>query len=67
MILKNITCNVLFIHGDADTWVPIANIAYGKKMMINAASIVADTIHGANHLIPWKNQEVFRSILLTLE
>ena len=64
---KNITCNILFIHGDADTWVPIANIAYGKKMMVNAASIVADTIRGADHLIPWKNQEVFRSILLTLE
>jgi pimeloyl-ACP methyl ester carboxylesterase len=61
-----ITCHVLFVHGDKDTWVPIENIAYGKKMMIHAASISADTLHGADHQIPWKNKDAFRDILLGL-
>jgi pimeloyl-ACP methyl ester carboxylesterase len=61
-----ITCNILFVHGDKDTWVPIKNIAYGKKMMINAASISADTLRGADHQIPWKNKQTFTDILLGL-
>jgi pimeloyl-ACP methyl ester carboxylesterase len=63
---EKITCHVLFVHGDKDTWVPIENIAYGKKMMIYAASISADTLHGADHQIPWKNKDAFRDILLGL-
>jgi pimeloyl-ACP methyl ester carboxylesterase len=70
LLLQNdfakITCQVLFVHGDKDTWVPIENIAYGKKMMIHAASISADTLRGAGHQIPWENKEVFKDILLTL-
>lgn len=64
--LKKITCPVLFIHGDKDTWVPIQNIAFGKRMMINAKSIMADTLHGADHQIPWKRRDEMRDILLQL-
>ena len=63
---KNITCNIVFVHGDADTWVPIQNIAFGKKMMVNAASITADTLHGADHQIPWKRMDELKAILLKL-
>jgi pimeloyl-ACP methyl ester carboxylesterase len=62
-----ITCKVHFIHGDKDTWVPIENIAYGAKMMTNAASIKSDTIKLADHQIPWKNKEEFTEILLGLD
>jgi pimeloyl-ACP methyl ester carboxylesterase len=61
-----ITCSVQFIHGDKDTWVPLDNIAYGKKMMVNAFSISADTIKGADHQIPWKNKDEFTKLLLEL-
>jgi pimeloyl-ACP methyl ester carboxylesterase len=54
---EKITCEVYFIHGSKDTWVPIENIAYGKKMMVNAKKIIADTIVGADHQIPWKNKD----------
>lgn len=64
---KSITCNVLFVHGDKDTWVPIKNIAFGKKMLVNAASITADTLHGADHQIPWKNRDALKEILLQLQ
>jgi len=63
---KNITCKVLFVHGDEDTWVPIGNIAYGEKMMIHAKSIAADTLHGAGHNIPWERPAEFKKILLNL-
>jgi pimeloyl-ACP methyl ester carboxylesterase len=66
MIFQKSSCNVHFIHGDKDTWVPIKNIAYGSKMMVNAATIKSDTLKGADHQIPWKNKDVFRDILLGL-
>jgi len=65
--LGKITANVVFVHGDKDTWVPIENVAYGQKLMVNAASIRADTLKGADHQIPWKRQEEFKNILLELE
>jgi pimeloyl-ACP methyl ester carboxylesterase len=63
---KNITCKVLFVHGDKDTWVPIQNIAFATKMMVNAASISADTLQGADHQIPWKRMDELKQILLNL-
>lgn len=63
---SKIICHVLFIHGSKDTWVPIENVAYGKKMLINAKSISVDTIVGADHQIPWKNRERIIHDLLKL-
>lgn len=63
---KKITCNVHFIHGDKDDWVPIGNVAYGINMMVNAKTIVSDTLRGADHLFPWKNKNEFRELLLKL-
>jgi pimeloyl-ACP methyl ester carboxylesterase len=64
---KKITCKVIFIHGDRDLWVPIGNIDYGQKMMINAASIHSDTIRGANHNFPWNKREEFKRLLLNID
>lgn len=65
--LHKITADIVFVHGDADTWVPIGNIAYSQKMMVNASSIKTDTLKGAGHQVPWKNREEFKKILLGLE
>ncbi|HVG17022.1 MAG TPA: alpha/beta hydrolase, partial [Chitinophagaceae bacterium] len=65
--LKEITCNVYFIHGTKDNWVPIENVAFGKQMMINARSIVVDTIVGGDHDLPWKNRDRLTEILLDLQ
>lgn len=65
--LHKITANVVFVHGNEDTWVPIGNIAYSKLKMRNATSVKIDTLIGAGHQIPWKNREQFTKILLQLE
>ena len=38
----------------------LQNIAFGTKMLVNAASIKADTLHGADHQIPWKNRDALK-------
>ncbi|RYY70532.1 MAG: alpha/beta hydrolase [Chitinophagaceae bacterium] len=63
---KKVTCKVIFVHGNKDSWVPIENVGYGIKMMTNAYSIVSDTIKNADHQIPWKNREELKAILLKL-
>lgn len=62
-----VICEVHFIHGSKDTWVPIQNIAYGKKMMVNAKRITVDTIYNADHQIPWKNRDRIIKLLLSLD
>jgi len=63
---QKITTDVLFVHGDKDSWVPIENIGYGMKLMVNARSVKADTLFGADHQIPWKRREDLKKILLGL-
>ena len=64
--LDNISSKVIFVHGDKDTWVPIENIAFGNKLLANAKSVTADTLHGADHQVPWKRREELKEILLKL-
>lgn len=64
--LVNVSTHVIFVHGDKDTWVPIENIAYGKKMLVNAKSITADTLYGADHQIPWKRMDELKIFLFKL-
>ncbi|HEX6334890.1 MAG TPA: hypothetical protein VFZ78_11730 [Flavisolibacter sp.] len=56
-----------FIHGDRDDWVPIGNVAHGIEMMTRAARIRSDTLFGAGHLIPWKNTDAFRLLLMNMD
>jgi len=61
-----ITCDVYFIHGAADTWVPPGNVEYGKKMLVNARHIEETIIPGANHFIPWTKFDQIKGVLLKL-
>lgn len=63
---KLVTCNVKFLHGNKDTWVPIENVGFGIKNLLNAKSITSDTIFGADHQIPWKNRDEMKKLLLNL-
>jgi len=60
---QKIVCDVRFIHGTEDESVPIGSIDLAMATMVNARSISVDTIPGAGHYIPWKNEVVFRQLL----
>jgi pimeloyl-ACP methyl ester carboxylesterase len=62
---KNITCPVIVIHGTADDLVPYGNVAFAKKMLINAPTEFV-TKDGMNHFVPWSNPELIRAAILKM-
>ena len=65
--LKNITSDVTVIHGTKDVLVPYSNVAFMKKMFVNAKSLDTLTIEKANHFIPWSHYEIVRNALLNIQ
>lgn len=63
----SITIPVYFIHGDADTWVPPANVAYGRKMLTHASEVGVLMIPKGGHFIPWTHFKEIRDVLVGLE
>jgi pimeloyl-ACP methyl ester carboxylesterase len=63
---QKITCPVYFIHGAMDTWVPPANVDYGKSLLVNSPRVEETLIPGANHFIPWTKFTEIRAVLLKL-
>jgi len=63
---SRITCPVYFVHGAMDTWVPPANVEYGKKLLVNSPKVEETLIPGANHFIPWTKFTEIRAVLLKL-
>jgi pimeloyl-ACP methyl ester carboxylesterase len=57
---------VTFIHGEADKWVPVKNVDYGKKKLANNSAVQVQIIPGAGHFIPWENYDHIKSHLLSL-
>lgn len=63
----SISCPVYFIHGASDTWVPPGNVAYAKKLLVNAKRINELIIPGGNHFIPWTKYSEIRDVLLKVD
>lgn len=61
-----ITCPVWIIHGDKDEFVPVENVEYAKKKLVNAKSVEVKILPGARHFIPWENYENIKNILMRL-
>jgi pimeloyl-ACP methyl ester carboxylesterase len=61
-----ITCPVFFVHGASDTWVPPANVEYGRKLLVNSSHTEERILVGANHFIPWTRFPEIKDILLKL-
>lgn len=57
---------VTFIHGDADKFVTVKNVEYGKKKLYNNPNVKVIIIPGASHFIPWEHFDLIREHLLTL-
>ncbi len=64
--LPDVTTDVVFIHGDKDSWVPIENVAFGIQKMKQAKSVRSDTLNGAGHLLPFKHFTAVKEALLHL-
>jgi pimeloyl-ACP methyl ester carboxylesterase len=63
-----ITCPVWIIHGDKDKFVPVANAAYAKKMLVNAKAVETKILKGAPHFIPWEPwYKDVKEVLMRLE
>jgi pimeloyl-ACP methyl ester carboxylesterase len=63
---QKIHCPVIFIHGQKDNWVPPGNVAYGKKLLVNAAGISEVFFPDGNHFIPWTKFDEIKKTLLKL-
>ncbi len=63
---KKITMPVMFIHGDADKFVTIKNVAYGQRKLAGNKQVHKIVIAGANHFIPWQHYDIIKKHLLSL-
>jgi pimeloyl-ACP methyl ester carboxylesterase len=61
-----LTMPVTFIHGDADKFVTVKNVEYGKKKLVNNPAVKVIIIPGAGHFIPWEHFDLIKEHLLTL-
>jgi pimeloyl-ACP methyl ester carboxylesterase len=57
---------VTFIHGDADKFVTVKNVDYGKKKLTNNPAVKIIIIPGAGHFIPWEHFNIIKEHLLGL-
>ena len=57
---------VTFIHGDADKFVTVKNVDYGKKKLAENPNVKVIIIPGASHFIPWEHFDIIKNHLLTL-
>src|SRR4030095_4322761 len=63
---EKITCPVWIIHGDKDTYVPVANVNYAKKKLTKARSVEVKILAGADHFIPKERYEDIKEVLMRL-
>lgn len=58
---------VAFIHGDADKFVTVKNVDYGKEKLSANPQVKIMLIPGAGHFIPWDHYNVIKEYLLGLD
>ncbi|HYG18114.1 MAG TPA: alpha/beta hydrolase [Ohtaekwangia sp.] len=62
---KTITCPVIIIHGKKDSLVPYENVAFARKMLVNA-QVEYLIKEDMNHFVPWSNPELIKEAVLRL-
>lgn len=63
---SKVTCEVYLVHGDKDTWVPVGNVDYAKKKLVNAAKVETLILPGGNHFIPWSHKKEIAQALINM-
>ena len=63
---EKITCPVWILHGDKDTYVPVANVDFAKRKLTNAASVNVKILPGAEHFITHERYADVKDVLMKL-
>ena len=63
---EKITCPVWILHGDKDSYVPVANVEYAKKKLAKARSVEVKILPGAEHFIPKERYDEIKEVLMKL-
>ena len=63
---EKITCPVWILHGDKDTYVPVANVDYAKRKLTKARSVEVKILKGADHFIPKERYQDIKEVLMRL-
>lgn len=63
---EKITCPVWILHGDKDTYVPVANADYAKNKLTKARSVEIKILDGAEHFIPKERYDDIKKVLMKL-
>ncbi|HEY0679857.1 MAG TPA: alpha/beta hydrolase [Chitinophagaceae bacterium] len=58
---------VYFIHGENDSWVPPANVEFGKQMLKNANLVGELMLSNGTHFIPWTHYKEIKEVLLKIQ
>ena len=64
---NRLTMPVTFIHGDADKFVTVKNVEYGKKKLSSNPSVKIILIPGAGHFIPREHFDIIKQHLQSLK
>lgn len=64
---NRLTMPVTFIHGDADKFVTVRNVAYGRKKLAANSFVNSIIIPNAGHFIPWEHYDTIKEHLLSVE
>ncbi|NJO26055.1 MAG: alpha/beta hydrolase [Bacteroidia bacterium] len=62
-----ISCPAWIIHGDKDGFVPVENVDYAKRKLVNAKTVEVKILPGARHFIPWEQYDEIKEVLMRLK
>lgn len=64
--IGSIDAHTVVIHGEADSLVPVENVAYMRRAMTGVASFEAQIIEDEGHFIPWTHEQQIRDAVAGL-
>lgn len=64
--LDRITCPVRILHGDADDLVPVENVGFMKRALVNSSSVEVTILPGERHGIHKTREDLIRSTIVEL-
>lgn len=67
LILHQVTCPVVIIHGTDDGLVPIANVDYMQRRFAHIENVRVIILENVGHFIPWSHEDLIREAIAELK